>query len=257
MDEIHDRPSRETLLRLVAGHQGLYRSPVVLIEWDQAPGCIWPIRLPEVVGTSAEGYGEYQRYYQWQRASDNRLYFENAPLTDTRFQGVCHGEVQIQADRIEFKLSASNQSEQPWSQFFGHVCLLHMFTDRAHEAGFGGNHYFYDQDGRRHIREVTPEFPELEFAWCAIEGSDEFLDNFKDTGRYLRPGTASIQRLETERIYRNQLQRVTLASEDAVLLGWSGWPCTDLALSFGTVGPGQTQSVTGQVVFSQHEGVRP
>ena len=257
MDEIHNRPTRETLLRLVAGHPGLYRSPVVLIEWDQAPGCIWPIRLPEVVGTSAEGYGEYQRYYHWKRASDTRLYFENAPLTDARFQGVCHAEAHIHADRFQFTLSASNQSEQPWPQFFMHVCLLHIFTARAHEAGFGGNHYLYDQTGRRHVREVTPEFPELEFAWCAAEGSHEFLTRFHDVGSYLRPGTASAQQLETERIYGNQLQRVTLSSEDAVLLGWSGWPCTDLALGFGTVAPGRTESVTGQIVFSQHEGARP
>jgi hypothetical protein len=256
MDEVATEASKETLCRLVSGHQGLYKSPVVLVEWDQAPGCIWPIRVPECMGTARQGYGEYQRYYLWERPHKNSLKFEHAPITDPRFDGTCGTVVSVDGDQMSFTLSVTNGGDQVWPQFFMHVCLQHMFTRNAHQDSFAGNHFVFGQEGWQHVQTITPEFPELEFAWCCLEGHEGFTDQLQDRDNYLRPYTATRQCLESERVHHDKLQKVAIQSPDAAALGWSGWPCTDMALNFGDVEPGETRTVGGVVGFSSSDEAR-
>ena len=42
-----------------------------------------------------------------------------------------------------------------------------------------------------------------------------------------------------------------LISRQAIILGWSHWPCTDMGVYFGSLEPEQTGSITGQVEFSE------
>ena len=51
------------------------------------------------------------------------------------------------------------------------------------------------------------------------------------------------------RIEGNRRQFIQLSSPDAALLGWSHWPCTDMGVCFGTLEPGQTGRITGQLEF--------
>ncbi len=250
MDEVAAETSKEKLLRLVSGHQGLYRSPVVVVEWDKAPGCIWPVRLPECMGTASLGYGEYQRFYKWERTHENILCFEAAPIADSRFEGFCGTKVRIDDNLLVFELSVTNRSDHVWPRFFMHICLLHMFTRNPHEDSFAGNHFVFGQQDWQHVRTITPEFPALEFAWCSLEGHEGFTNELHDKGNYLRQFTASEQCIRSERVYENKRQEVTLKSRDAAAIGWSGWPCTDMALCFGDVYPGQTGNVKGVVDFT-------
>ncbi len=239
----------EKLRRLVSGHQGLFRSPVILVEWDQAPNCIWPIRLPECMGTAREGYGEYQRYYLWERLDHDHLCFNNAPIADQRFHGQCSADVQVTDNQLTFSISIINQAEETWFDFFIHICMLHIFTSHPHESSFAGNHFIFDENGAIHVQAVNPQFPELEFAWCSLASQLAFAQQFKDKGNYLTQFVASHPTIMTERQFLNQHQQIALDSPYAALLGWSGWPCTDLALLFDDILPNQTQSVSGTVSF--------
>ena len=44
---------------------------------------------------------------------------------------------------------------------------------------------------------------------------------------------------------------VAINSANAVAVGWSFWPCTDIDLAFGNVQAGKPQTVSGRIYFLQ------
>ena len=42
---------------------------------------------------------------------------------------------------------------------------------------------------------------------------------------------------------------VAIASPNAISVGWSFWPCTDIDLAFGTIQPRKPQTVSGRIYF--------
>ena len=44
---------------------------------------------------------------------------------------------------------------------------------------------------------------------------------------------------------------MAINSPQAIAVGWSFWPCTDIDLAFGSLQPGQLKTVSGRIYFLQ------
>ena len=62
-------------------------------------------------------------------------------------------------------------------------------------------------------------------------------------------GDSKIWHVPSAQAHNSHQQFIQLSSANAIILGWSHWPCTDMGVGFGTLEPGQTGKVTGQLEF--------
>ncbi len=224
--------------------------PALVLEWDKAPGMFWTLSLTEFFGDATACWG-YQPHAAWQANSDNGWSYTDAPASaEAGYEASCSASVTPRADALGFQLTLRNTGRQTRADCWGWVCLTHRWAEsfqafRELPTGAGDDAWV--------PAAVLPGRVERWLKWCGVRGKE-------DIGRRL--GKLYPNRWQSQvcgqrgstRAWRitdaaDRQQFIQFDSDDAVLLGWGHTPCTDVGLYFGTLEPGQSAVVSGQVRF--------
>lgn len=222
--------------------------PTLAIEWDRAKELFWTLRLTEFFGDVSQSWG-HQPNVIWRDHGNGALSYEGRPVAlGGDPAGICSCTASASGDALAFTLSVTNGSERPWKDCWGWVCLIHRWA-RSFQANC-------------ELPAGTAEDPwvpasslrapmERWLKWCPVAGrrADATRIGENRRARWQPHIEARQGAVRAWRVEGTKQQFVQLTSPDAVLLGWSHWPCTDMGLCFGTLNPGQTGRVTGRLEF--------
>jgi len=225
-------------------------SPTLIVRWDRSEGAFWVLRLCERFG-NASGMWGYPPATRWNVQGTSGLGYSDHPVTaDGSARGRCSAEVAAEGDMLRFRIVLRNESSDSWLDAWAWVCLIHRWA-RSFQANC-------------ELPTGTGEDPWTPCAclhapmtrwlkWCAVRGWRETAERIAFNHRNMwQPhieaafGTVRAWTVALDRPVR---QFVRLASDDAVILGWSHWPCTDMALYFGDIEPGEERTSNGTLSF--------
>lgn len=226
--------------------------PTLAIQWDQADELVWILRLTEFCGDASGGWG-YQPDVSWDSKTAGMLSYTDSPLnTDSSVAGTCSCKVSVQNDVLVFELTVHNQSNQTWTDCWGWLCLIHRWAQ-----AFQANCELPAGTAAQPWVPTNALTAPLQrwLKWCPVTTHQDAAERL---GRsYETRWQPHIQNREGAvrawRIKGNQQQFIQLQSPNAALLGWSHWPCTDMGVYFGTLEPGQSGRISGQLEFSEKE----
>jgi len=226
--------------------------PTLTVEWDRADELVWTIRLVEFFGDGQAAWS-YQPAAEWTPDGNGGFSYENVPpAAGGKIAGSCSAHVQLNENTTHFRLSLRNGSEQPWPDCWGWVCLIHRWA-KAFQANCELPAGAADKPW---VNIGSLEAPmERWLKWCPIEEKLEAAKRIgKNAGARWQPHIQAQEgSVRAWRVEGNQQQFIELTSPDAVILGWSHWPCTDMGLNFGTIEPGEENSVSGELSFREEE----
>ncbi len=232
--------------------------PTLIIEWDKAPGLFWTLRLAEGWGDDTGGWMAMPRARWSADASGNPCYADArvaceeelaAPLTASLTTA-------IDGDELRFALALRNDSDVEKADCWAWICMIHRWA-----AAFQANCELPTGSGDEPF-ETAAGLPARNRVarWikgCPIEGKEA---RGAELGRRSNPNGYQehiLARQGTVRAWRVEehgtQQFIELHSPDAMLLGWSHWPCTDMMLHFGTLAPGDDSTVTGTLRFFERQ----
>lgn len=208
------------------------RSQVVIIKHHKFPKGFWYLRLPEQISTDKDAKtGPYQVGMNWSRRNDG-WQFGSCPIVG--LDGVVGGMIcPKDADTIVFSITVGNHSQNTWPRALAWLCFNHS---RAKE-------YYQYRNFVCHGTKIMTTSPRVMEHYC-LEGHDRDW--------WTRGAIAPTEALIGTRCRSENQQDfcVAIGAEKAIMLGQNpGWPCTDIALFFGDVLPGNSVTVTGQVYF--------
>jgi len=214
--------------------------PVVLLRCADKPDAVWTLRLPEFGILGNEGIGRYQTAYAWQRDGEHAVFYDWHPLTSPILKGRVKARAEVRPEgHVEFSVTLRNDSERVWTLPSVWVCLIHRY------AGDGAS-YYVNADQRMPTAGV-PDPESIWLKWFTVRGHEDYADACRKwVGYKIRPGTAEQPRLVWEAADTPGFE-VRIGSEEAALLGWSKWPCTDMAIRGPDIPPGGDHEFKGYV----------
>jgi hypothetical protein len=166
---------------------------------------------------------------QWRRDLEG-WFFEDCPVVGR--QGRLSGQVSASADAVSFSLTLRNLSGQTWKRALAWVCFNHALTGPR----CGQENYLYD--GAALVR--TP--PRRTEHYC-LRGHDR---DWWERGS-IQPAEAF---MATRCEHGDKAYAVGIGGRSVLALGQNpAWPCTDMALLFGDLAPGQAARVEGRIWF--------
>lgn len=224
--------------------------PTLAVEWDGAPGCLWTLRLCEYFGVQ-DARWDYPPAVAWKRSGDGELGYADHPVSaDSRVKGSVSVSAKIDADALRFAVTLRNDSDVPWRDAWGWICLIHRWA-----PAFQSNCELPAGEGDVLWRPcVSLDAPRGRWLkWCPVLAHHEAAERIgRHQGRlwqehiHAKKGAVRAWRMDLDRPVQ---QFIELSSEQAVFLGWSHWPCTDMGLYFGSLKPGATGQVNGTLRF--------
>jgi len=226
------------------------RVPSLIVEWDRADEVFWLIRLCEDYGAAGTRW-EYPPPAHWSADPAGRLrYSDHPPADDASIAGRSAVSAEVKDDELTFEVSLRNDSTAAWPDAWGWVCLIHRWAN-----AFQANCELpVGQEGETWRPCACLRAPMGRWLkWCPVAERLEEATRIGTARPDMWQGHLQAKR-PAVRAWRMALGRpvrqfVELSSPDAILLGWSHWPCTDMGLYFGTLGPGQTGTVRGRLRF--------
>ena len=222
--------------------------PTVIVEHSDYRELLWALRLTEFFGEESRQFG-YQPNAQWRDNGIGEVSYVDSPVSaDGETPGTCGCRVRSEKDRLTFEINLVNQSDQTWPDCWGWLCLIHLWG-RAFQANC---ELPVGESDRPWVPTSSLEAPLGRWLkWCPVtEHADAAGRIGRNQGtRWQSHIQATQGAVRAWRVDGRCQQFIQLASPDAIILGWSHWPCTDMGVSFGTLESGQTGSVTGQLEF--------
>ncbi|MBI3942806.1 MAG: hypothetical protein HY326_07310 [Chloroflexi bacterium] len=231
------------------------RLPTIVIEWDQAPELLWTLRMTEYCGDRERSWG-YQPQVSWHMTGDGGLFYIDRPATQkAEIPGRLSARVWPAGDgTCAFEISMANPSATTITDGWGWLCLIHRWA-RAFQANCelpAGSSENAGGPDAPWVNISTLRAPlERWLKWSPVQSRlAEATRIGQHQGARWQPHIqAQAGAVRAWRAEGTQRQFMELASPDAIILGWSHWPCTDMGVYFGTLGPGEVGKVTGVVRF--------
>ncbi len=245
---LHNHPSSPGDLKLNTS------CPTLVVQRESCSELLWTLRLTEFFGDTSGSYG-YQPDAHWTDQSSSRLSYRDSAMSSTgEIDGSCSCMVTAEEDQLTFEISVTNHSEEPWADGWAWLCLIHRWA-RAFQA----NCELPVGEGERIWVPVNSLTAPMErwLKWCPVMEHQDVAERIgRNQGtRWQRHIQAKQGAVRAWRIEGNQQEIVQLTSPDAIILGWSHWPCTDMGVYFGTLQPGKTGKVTGRLEFLEESFV--
>ena len=246
-----------------------YRQQTLVIEWDGAPGARWAFNVEGSLSSLPTGDVRLPprgwKRFRWERDGDQKckLIYENDDP-----EASLHVEFQAKQDHVDYSLTVQANDAQTRDQVATHVCFNHSWAD-----GFGRDALVLT-DGR--IRRLG-DIPNPQRIWIRVatladdpthadlkrqqfnhEGIGSNLSDKRLTGpdaEKIKVPAGNVQGrfIATQRA-GDGAATVAINSPNAISVGWSFWPCTDIDLAFDTVRPREPKTVSGRIWFLK-EGI--
>ena len=125
------------------------------------------------------------------------------------------------------------------------ICLIHKYAGP-------GESFFWSQDSLV----PTDSIPDPKDIWLklfSVKGHEAFAAAHRKWDDYtIRPGLASKGELVWQSTDRKGFV-VRIGSDQAGLLGWSKWPCTDMGLEVDEIAPGKVATYSGYITMEFKE----
>lgn len=271
-DGIADAADYVKSLRKSEAHRrrmGHYRQQTLVIEWDGAPGARWAFNVEGSLSSLPTGDVRLPprgwKRFRWERDGDQKckLIYENDDP-----EASLHVVFHAKQDHVSYALTVQANDDQTRDQVATHVCFNHSWAD-----GFGRDALVLT-DGRIQrlgdipnpqriwIRVATladdPTYADLKRQQFNHEGIGGNLSDKRLTGPAAEKIKVPAGNVQGKFIATQQAgeARATVAinSPNAISVGWSFWPCTDIDLAFGTVRPREPKTVSGRIWFLK-EGI--
>ncbi len=210
------------------------RSQVITIKHPGFPHGLWFLRLPEQIATDQDPKtGPYQVGMTWVRVEKGWRF---APGPIDGLDGTVEATISSSAaGAIDFVLAVRNQSQMPWRRALAWLCFNH-----SHAMEYYRYRNFVCCD-----RGIVMTPPKTEEHYCLPGHDREWWSKGKVYPEVPFIGTSCT-------MDGGEPFCVAIAAEEAIMVGQSpGWPCTDIALLFGDVMPGNTSAVRGKIYFSK------
>jgi hypothetical protein len=226
--------------------------PTVIVQHTDCPDLLWSLRLTEFFGDVSGQFG-YQPNVDWRSGDSGALSYADSPVSpDPARRGTAGCQLRAAGDSLTFELVLTNNSDESWPDCWGWLCLAHCWAQAFQAncelpAGPADNPWVPVNSLRAPL--------ERWLKWCPVEEHAQVAERIgggKSGG--MRWQAHIHNRRGAVRAWRAggaRQQFIELTSPDAVILGWSHHPCTDMGLYFGTLAPGQTGRATGQLTFSE------
>ena len=219
--------------------------PIMLLRCKDKPGAVWTLRLPEFNFLGSKEAEGYQVKYHWKQQGPTAYYYDWHPITGP-MQGRVNARVWVDQDgRVRFEIQQINDSKETWEMPAVWVCLIHKYSG-------DGRSTYWSQKGPEPTSSI-PAPQELWLKWFPVKGKEEFVQACRQwRSKKIRSGLA----VHPQLVWKPQEPdgfSVRIGSDQAGLLGWSHWPCTDLGLTCDETGPGETTKFTGYVEMGWEE----
>jgi len=214
--------------------------PVLLLRCAEKPGAVWTLRLPEFGILGEKGICGYQTAYRWRPEGARGFVSDWQPLTSPDLQGRVRMRAALDdRSRLNFEVVLRNESSTTWRLPAVWICLIHRY------AG-GGSSFYWGDDMPLPTADV-PDPESIWLKWLAVRGQEHFAESCRRWAGYkVRPGIAA----RPELVWRAEEPtgfQVRIGGEQAGLLGWSKWPCTDMAIVGADLPAGEDRVFRGYV----------
>ena len=249
------------------GRLDRYRQETLVIQWEGAPQARWALnvegRLRSLSGSKPYFPPDGWPRHRWERSGDRScvlVYESDTPRATLR------GAFQAQQEHVDYRLTLQCDEDQPPPPHLTtHLCFNHCWAD-----GFGRDARVRIGENIRPlgplpnpkriwIRVATvaenPLYARLKRAQFVSDGIGGNLNEIRLTG----PAAAQIKvpilgvegRFIASERPKGPPATVAINSPQAIAVGWSFWPCTDIDLAFGSLQPGQPKTISGRIYFLQ------
>tara|TARA_Y100000758_G_scaffold30110_1_gene19976 strand:- start:258 stop:1031 length:774 start_codon:yes stop_codon:yes gene_type:complete len=222
--------------------------PTLIVEHSDYSELLWVLRLTEFFGVASHQFG-YQPNVQWKDNGSGVVSYADSPVVaDAQIaNGTCGCQVRTVEDGLSFEIDVTNQSSETWPDCWAWLCFIHRWS-RAFQANC---ELPVGKPDHPWVAANSLEAPmERWLKWCPVAGRDEAMRIGRNQGTRWQPHIQATEgAVRAWRAHGSCQQFAQLSSPDAIILGWSHWPCTDMGVYFGTLEPGQTGRVTGKLEF--------
>lgn len=229
--------------------------PVILIRCKDKPGAVWILRLPETNILVSKRWTDHQTRYEWVRKNSGEFSYNWQPIfwdnpgkgarsSETESSPMKSGKIRCRVyvakdARLYFEITYKNESHEEWGMPGSWVCLVQKYSG-------AGESYYVSSGSLVPTRSVI--IPDTLWSiMFSLAGKEDFADAWRKWRGYdIQPGKADWPEL----IWKSKEPagfQVRIRSEQAAFLGWSRWPCTDLALLGKNLKPGKTLVLRGYV----------
>lgn len=225
--------------------------PTLIIEHIDYNELLWALRLTEFFGDVSGQFG-YQPNVQWNDDGAGVVSYADSPVAaaEGNADGTCGCRVRSEEDGLTFEIDVTNQSSETWFDCWAWLCLIHRWS-RAFQANC---ELPVGDPGKEWVPANSLEAPlERWLKWCPVAEHAAIAERIAQNhqSRWQPHIQATEGAVRAWRASSSSQQFIQLSSPNAIILGWSHWPCTDMGVGFGTLEPGQTGKVTGQLGFHE------
>lgn len=222
--------------------------PTLVIQREGYNELLWTLRLTEFFGDTCRTFG-YQPDTKWTRDGLGALSYRDSAVSSCgEIGGICSCKASTAGDTLNFEITVTNRTGKPWTDCWAWLCLIHRWA-RAFQANCelpaGSEQKLWMPTNFL----VAPM--ERWLKWCPLIDRQDVAGRIGyNQGTRWQPHIRARQgAVRAWRIEGNQQQFIQLSSPDAIILGWSHWPCTDMGVYFGTLAPDQMGKITGRLEF--------
>ena len=239
-----------------------YRQQTLVIEWDGVPGARWALNVEGHLSSLPSGKVRLPpsgwKRFRWERDGDQKctlIYENDDPKASLRV--VFHAK----QDHVDYSLTVQ-ADDQTRDHVATHLCFNHCWAD-----GFGRDALVLANDRVQRLGDIPnpqriwirvatlsdPTYAKLKREQFAIQGIGSNLNEKRLTGPAAEKikvplGDLQGRFIATQRA-GDHAATVAINSPNAISVGWSFWPCTDIDLAFGTVRPEEPKTVSGRIWF--------
>jgi hypothetical protein len=239
-----------------------YREQTLVIEWDGVPGARWALNVEGHLSSLPTGKVRLPpsgwKRFRWQRDGDQKctLIYENDDP-----KASLHVLFHAKQDHVDYSLTVQ-ADDQTRDHVATHLCFNHCWAD-----GFGRDALVLTDDRVQRLGDIPnperiwirvatladPTYAKLKREQFAKEGIGGNLNDKRLTGPAAEKikvpiGDVQGRFIATQRA-GDGVATVAINSPDAISVGWSFWPCTDIDLAIGTVRPREPKTVAGRIWF--------
>ena len=228
------------------------RVPSLIVEWDNAPGSVWVLRVCEYYGVR-DCRWDYPEAAKWASTGGGEMsYFDHPVSEDPSVRGTSSATIRVDGDRLDYEVTLHNNSSDTWEDAWGWICLVHRWAGSFQancELPVG------DETGPWTPCVSLPAPKERWLKWCPVLQHSQIAERIgRNQAHMWQPHIEA--RMGTVRAWRMSLngpmqQFVEMSSPNAIIVGWSHWPCTDMGLYFGDIEPGQSEVVRATLGFHE------
>ena len=240
-----------------------YRQESLVITWDGAPDARWALNVEGRMRSLTGNRPYYPRNgwarHRWERKSDRNctlIYESDKPKASLRVT------FHVKKDHVVYELTLKADEPTP-KRLATHLCFNHCWA-----GGFGRDALVWIDGKKRRLGDIPnpkriwirvatladkPLYGKLKRDQFAQDGFGGNLNDAKMTGVHavaikIPVGGVQGRLIATER-RGNRPATVAINSPDAISVGWSFWPCTDIDLALGAVRPGKPKTISGRIYF--------